>query len=87
MDKGKIEKVFLSINRTERSKDETRLLKTLQRAGFSFSSPVSKTTIKSGSLVAESGFNNGDNVDLEIQNSFCSIHFIEKKQGSYQWKI
>ena len=80
MDKGKIEKVFLSINRIEQSKYETRLLKTLQRAGFTFSSSSGKNSIKSDGLGIDSSVNNRDSVDREIQNSFCSIHFIEKKQ-------
>lgn len=80
MDTGKIEKVFLSINRIEQSKDETRLLKTLQRAGFYFSSSLAKSSIKSDSLGVGAGVNNKDSVDQEIENSFCSIHFIEKKQ-------
>ncbi len=64
METGNINKVFLSLNKSEQSKDQKRLLITLQRAGFLFSS-------------------DSENVELEIQNSFCSIHLIEKKQLNY----
>jgi len=80
MAEGNINKVFLSINRTKQSKNEKRLLLTLQRAGFSFSFPEKKNLSSSnndGSLLKE---NDAESIDLEIQNSFCSIHFIEKKQ-------
>ncbi len=76
MDTATANKVFLSINKTEPSKAEKRLLRTLQRAGFSFSSQFA-------SGIAQSGISGGtpiENADIEIQNSSCSIHFIEKKQ-------
>jgi hypothetical protein len=62
MNTGNKQAIFLSINKTEQSKLEKRLLLTLQRAGFSVSSK-----------------NNEESVEVEIQNSFCSIHFIGKK--------
>lgn len=69
METGNNKKVFLSISNTEQSKLEKRLLLTLQRAGFSFSSKSKY----SGS------FEKSESVEVEIQNSSCSIHFIGKK--------
>jgi len=63
--------VFLSINRSGQSKSEKNLFLTLQRAGFSFSSGTN--------TILSEPVNNPENVAFEIQNSFCSIHFIEKK--------
>ena len=77
---GSGNKVFLSINKSEQSKSEKSLMLTLQRAGFFFSSKAIKAQAGSDSPVVEQKGNNFDNVDLEIQNSFCSIHFIEKKR-------
>ncbi len=77
---GNINKIFLSINRTEQSKNEKRLLLTLQRAGFYFSSPTEKVLSDSGKGYVLPKEEDAENIDLAIQNSFCSIHFIEKKQ-------
>jgi hypothetical protein len=68
MSTTKKNKIFLSINKLQQSPTEKRLLTTLERAGFSFSNQTTSTK------------NDVDNVDLEIENSLCSIHFIEKKQ-------
>ena len=76
MDSGYTNKVFLSINKAKQSTAEKRLLKTLQRAGFSFSSYYNASTELVGS---DSG-----NVDNEIENSYCSIHFIEKTHFEYK---
>ena len=69
MDSGK-SKVFLSINKTAQSKLEKRLLVTLQRAGFNFSSKRFDVEPKQETA---------DNISIEIQNSSCSIHFVGKK--------
>ncbi len=76
MDSGDVNKVFLSINKAEQSKDEKRLLKTLQRAGFSFSYDYNTDLELAGS--------GSGNVDNEIENSYCSIHFIEKTHFEYR---
>lgn len=76
MNSGNANKVFLSINSSKQSRAEKRLVLTLQRAGFLFSSSQNQTD-KINDKGAES---NSDRTDTEIQNSFCSIHFIEKKQ-------
>ena len=79
MDKRKIDKVFLSISKTGQSKTEKRLLKTLLRAGFSFSSQTTVVQPLHGAVGDAPVQKTPDNTDLELQNSFCSIHFIEKK--------
>lgn len=80
MDTGNVNKVFLSINRSKQSKKEKRLQLTLQRAGFSFTSPITLVLPESSDAAMNNGGMDSIDVDLEIQNSFCSIHFIDKKQ-------
>lgn len=78
MNKANLNKIFLSINKIKQSKSEKRLMLTLERAGFSFSSatenklsvlPSSSTNLLTADM---------DSLDSEIENSICSIHFIEK---------
>ncbi|MES2287108.1 MAG: hypothetical protein V4547_15560 [Bacteroidota bacterium] len=84
MDTGNINKVFLSLNRFEQSKNQKRLLVTLQRAGFLFSSTLTESFLESNIESVKQIGNDIENVELEIQNSFCSIHFIEKKYFEYR---
>jgi hypothetical protein len=66
-------KIFLSINNNNQSRLEKRLIVTLERAGFS----LSDTSID---LIKSTNDNNyKQRVEIEIQNSFCSVHFIGKK--------
>ena len=83
MDKENKKKVFLSINNSKQSKNEKRLLMTLKRAGFSFSSRTKKVLSESDNADFIPVGKDSENVDQEIQNSFCSIHFIEKKQFEF----
>lgn len=72
-------KVFLSINKTDQSNLEKRLLITLQRAGFDVASQMA---------TKGNAFNNtNESVKIEIQNSSCSIHFIGKKHFEGQGDI
>lgn len=83
MDAGKINKVFLSLNRSEKSKNQKRLLITLQRAGFLFSSQITEASFESDFESLKKNGKELENIELEIQNSFCSIHFIEKKHFEF----
>jgi len=83
MDTGKINKVFLSLNRFEQSKNQKRLLITLQRAGFLFSSQITEASFESDIESLQKNGKEVENIELEIQNSFCSIHFIEKTQFEF----
>ena len=65
---SKANKIFLSINKFQQSPAEKRLFTTLERAGFLFSNQTASPK------------NDVDNIDIDIENSICSIHFIEKKQ-------
>ena len=84
MDIDNNNKIFLSINKSEQSNTEKRLQKTLQRAGFSFSSQTIKDSNKPFKTNGAGKQNLVDDIDLGIQNSFCSVHFIEKKQSENQ---
>lgn len=66
-------KVFLSVN-TESSQIEKRLLRTLQRAGYVFSSV--KTPVNGN---ADKSIESTD-IQHAIEDSFCSVHFIGKQQ-------
>lgn len=64
--------VFLSINQTNLSKLEKRLLLTLQRAGFIVSMDNTEAT---GNTIRQTP----ESVEINLRNSLCSIHFIGKK--------
>jgi hypothetical protein len=84
MESKKMNTVFLSLNRSEQSKNQQRLQVTLQRAGFSFSSNIANNYNDSTSTNEKNKGNDSENVELGMQNSFCSIHLIEKKQFEYR---
>lgn len=68
MTSNSLSKIFLSSTKINENEEEIRLLKTLERAGFSFTNNFSLNDITSDNYF--------DKIDKELNNANCSIHFI-----------
>ncbi len=81
---AEINKIFLSIGRSQQSNSEKRLLLTLQRAGFSFSNGTAFVKPQAGKSGLEADIDDSEIINQEIKNSACSVHFIDKTFFEYK---